>query len=310
MDCMADRPGLGRRLRRARRRLLFLAVRSVLRLAGFRHAMAIGSLFGELQFRLAPRRRRRLQADMARALGRPADDAHVAAQLREAYRVNGGAVFEILAMFDRRQPEAELAARCEVDGLDRLRTALAGGRGAILLASHMGNAALLTIRLVQAGWPVSVVYRQSRMGSVGFFETGLAHYGIEPILANAGIRAYAQMLAALKRGRIVFMMIDQGVRHAEDGVMVRFLGKDVPMAAGPAQLARSARAPLLPVATTAVRPQWRFTIEAPVPLGTASLEDDLAALVATTERHVLAHPQLWSWPHRRWRKARPVVTGG
>lgn len=300
---MAEHVGLGRRLRRARRRFLFLAARSVLRWAGFRRAMALGGLFGELQFRLAPAGRRRLQRDMAHALGRPADDPALAAQLREAYRVNGGAVFEILAMFDRRLPEGELAARCEVEGLEHLRTALAGGRGAVLLASHMGNAALLTIRLVQDGWPVSVVYRQSRMGSAGFFYTGLANYGIQPILANAGIRAYGQMLAALKQGRVVFMMLDQGVRNSEDGVTVRFLGKDVPMPAGAAQLARTARAPLLPVATTAARPLWRFRVEAPVPLGAASVEDDLATLVATTERHVREQPQLWSWPHRRWRRA-------
>ena len=297
------------RLRRLRRRLAFLSLLAVLRVTGFGRVRAVGSWLGELQFRLLRGQRRRLQADMAHALGRRAEDPLLPALLREAYRVNNGAVLEIMAMFDRRQDEAELAARCELDGLDHLRAALAEGRGVILLASHMGNAALVTTRLAQAGWPVSVVYKEARMMSAGFLQRGLEHYGIQGILANAGIRAYGQMLTALKQGRIVFMMMDQGTKNAEDGLVLRFLGKDAPMPAGPAQLARTARAPVLPLATTAATPVWRFTIEPPLRLGQASLQADVECLVGLTERHVLERPQLWSWHHRRWRKLPRALQG-
>ena len=299
-------PDLGRRLRRARRRLMFLGLRTVLRVAGFRRVGLIGHLAGELQFRLASRQRRRLQHDMALALGRP-DDAVVARLLRQAYRTNNTAVLEIMAMFDRRQDESLLAASCEVDGLEHLRTAMAGGRGAILLATHAGNAAMLTVKLAHAGWPVSVVYREARMMSAGFLQNGLEQYGIQGILANTGLRAYGQMLGALRQGRIVFIMMDQGVQKKETGTVLRFLGKDMAVPAGPAQLARAARAPLLPVATTASVPVWRFDIRPPVELGRGTLDDDLRHLVGITERQVLAAPQLWSWHHRRWRKLPPAT---
>ncbi|MGI4778714.1 MAG: lysophospholipid acyltransferase family protein [Janthinobacterium lividum] len=301
------RPGLGRRLRRARRRMLFLGLRTLLRVAGFERVRIIGALAGELRFRFASKQRRRIQRDMALALGRPGDKAGMAPLLREAYRTNDTAVLEIMAMFDRRQDEAMLAERCEVDGLDHLRAALAGGRGAILLATHAGNAAMLTVKLAHAGWPVSVVYREARMMSAGFLQTGLEHYGIQGILANTGIRAYGQMLGALKQGRIVFIMMDQGVQKKETGVLQRFLGKDAAMPAGPAQLARAARAPLLPVATTAALPVWRFDIRPPVPLGEGPLEADLERLVRITEQQVMQAPQLWSWHHRRWRKLPPAL---
>lgn len=301
-------PDLGRRLRRARRRAMFLGLRTILRVVGFERVGIVGRLAGELQFRFASRQRRRIRHDMALAMGRPADDPSVGRALREAYRVNNTAVLEIMAMFDRPQDEAMLAARCEVDGLDHLRAALAGGRGAILLATHMGNAALLTVRLAHAGWPVSVVYREARMMSAGFLQTGLEHYGIQGILANTGIRAYGQMLGALKQGRIVFVMMDQGVQKKENGLVRRFLGKDSAMPAGPAQLARAAKAPLLPVATVAATPLWRFEIRPPVALGADALEADLERLVQVTEAQVLAHPELWSWHHRRWRKL-PVASG-
>ncbi|WPB58946.1 lysophospholipid acyltransferase family protein [Xylophilus sp. GOD-11R] len=293
-------PDLGRRLRRARRRGLFVGLRSLLRVVGFGQVRLIGRLTGLIQFHFARRQRRRIQQHMAHALGR--SERETGPLLREAYQVNNAAVLEILAMFDRHQDEAMLAGRCEIDGLDRLRTAMAGGRGAILLATHAGNAALLTVKLARAGWAVSVVYREARMMSAGFVQEGLERYGIEGILANTGLRAYGQMLSALKQGRIVFIMMDQGVREAKDGLMERFLGKTVPMPTGPAQLARAARAPLLPVVTTAAWPQWKFRIDEPVAVGQETLESDVHRLVRLTERQILDFPQLWSWHQRRWRK--------
>lgn len=299
--------GLGLRWRRRLRRAMFLGARSFLRAVGFAHAGAAGRVVGELQYRLGGGARRRMQADMARTLGRPPGDPDVAAMLRDAYRVNTAAVFEIMAMVDRRQDAATLVARAEVEGLEHLREALAAGRGAILMAAHMGNAALVPLCLAHAGWAVSVLYKESRMMSADFFRAGLERYGIQGIAANAGLRAYGEMLAALKQGRIVFLMLDQGVKHAKDGQVHRFLGKDMPMPAGPAQLARAARAPVVPVATLASTPRWRFALQPPLALGANSLEADVATLVSATERIVVGRPELWSWPQRRWRKFPPAA---
>ncbi len=289
-------------LRRAQRRLMFLGLSTLLHAVGFTRARSVGGWLGELQFRLAWQQRVRLQRHIALALRRRPDDPSVPALLREAYRVNNGALLEIMSMFDRRQNEDLLVARCELDGLEHLRAAMDAGRGAILLATHMGNALLATIRLTQAGWPVSVVYREARMMSAGFFQSGLERYGIQGILANGGIRAYGQMLTALKQGRIVFVMMDQGVKRAEDGLMQRFLGKDMPMPAGPAQLARASRSPVLPLVMTAASPVWRFAIQPAVALTGKSLEADTALLVGLTEQQVRQSPQFWSWHHRRWGK--------
>jgi KDO2-lipid IV(A) lauroyltransferase len=292
----------GKLFRRAKRRLTYLGYRTILRSIGFKHARVLGDWSGELQFYLFWRQRERLQRDVALAIGCPHDDPSVRALLREAYRVNNGAALEIMAMFDRRQDERDLATRCELDGLDHLCEPMAAGRGAILLAIHAGNALLATVRLAQAGWRVSVVYRDARMMSEGFFHNGLEQYGIQAIMANGGIRAYGQMLSALKQGRIVFLMMDQGVQQAETGLMQHFLGKNLPMPAGPAQLARASRAPVLPLVLTAATPVWHFTIQPPLVLAGGSLESDVKFLVGVTEKQILQSPQFWSWHHRRWGK--------
>lgn len=301
------------RIRRQRRRLMFLAARTLVRWAGFARVRGLGRFLGDLQYRFSPKERQRQAKDLAALLGKPQVDAQVESQLREAYRVNTAAVLEILAMFDRRQDSALSDSRCEIDGLEQLQEALAKGRGAILLPSHAGNGAALALRLAHQGWPVSVVYKQSRMMTAGFFERGFTLYGIEGILANEGIKAYGKMLGALRKGHILFVMLDQGTKMAQDGVMLRFLGKDMPMSAGPAQLARHSNAPVLPVATVGANPVWRFRIDPPLTrVAGASLEADTDQLVRVTERLILQQPQFWSWHHRRWRNfplAADVRTG-
>lgn len=281
---------------------MFLGLRSLLRVIGFRRARTLGSWLGDIQFWFGRSQRQRLQGEIAQVLRRPADDPSVRALLLEAYRVNNGALMEIMAMFDQRQGEATLADHCQLDGLEHLRAAMGQGRGAIVLATHMGNASLAMVRVAQSGWPVSLLYRKARMMSDGFFQDGLEHYGIQAILANSGIRAYGQMLAALKQGRVLFLMMDQGLKKAGDGTMQRFLGKDVPMPAGPAQLARVSRSPVLPMVAVAARPMWRFEIQPPLTIGQGTLEADVDFLTRLTEAQVLQHPELWSWHHRRWGK--------
>lgn len=287
-------------LRRGGRRSLFLALRFLARVGGFRHAPALGKLLGELEYRIVWWRRRRCARDMALALGRPVGDPWVATQLRHAYHATAQAALEILAMFDRRQSERMLASRVVLEGTEHLQSALIAGRGAILLGTHAGNGVLLAVLLAAAGWPVSVVYRQARMLSAEFFARGFALYGVEGILANEGRRAYGLMRDAVQRGRIVFVTLDQGVKRARDGVVVRFLGKDMGMAAGPAQLSRRARAPVLPVVTTAHGRAWRFRIESPLPSALGPLATEVERMARTSEQQVLLHPELWSWHHRRW----------
>jgi KDO2-lipid IV(A) lauroyltransferase len=285
-------------------------LRALMRVAGFSGARSLGAFFGELEFRLAWRQRSQLVRDMATALGRDAADPAVTRDLLQAYRVSDAAVLEVLAMMDRPHDQAMLAQHCEVAGLDHLREALAGGRGVILLAAHMGNSALVPVRLAQMGFRISVVSRKARMMPEEFFVNGFKSYGVESIMANDGIQAYRSIVAALRAGGIVFLMLDQGARSINDGIIVRFLGKDVPMPVGPAHLAKGSKAAVLPVTTTAAEPVWRFVIEPPVAsLHESGFENGTRTLVGIVERQIREYPQFWTWHQRRWRKY-PLASGG
>jgi lauroyl/myristoyl acyltransferase len=284
-----------------RRRALFVFARWCMRAMGFGGARWLGGCLSSLQYHLLSAERKRCQQDLAVLMRRDAHDAIVARTLRSAYRVNTVALLEVLSMVDSKLDAARLRSRCRVDGLPLIESALSG-RGLILLATHSGNSLLLAAQLADAGLPVTVVYRQAFMMPMGFFATGLPRYGIQGILANEGFKAYAGMLDALRHNRILFAMMDQGVKQAETGVPVRFLGKDMSMPGGVVQLARHSRAPILPVTAVAAEPVWRFRVEPQIilqPGGT--LEEDTAVVLGHVERQILEHPELWSWHQRRWR---------
>ena len=283
------------------RRLLFLSARSAMRLGGFHAARPLGSAMAALQYTFGVAERRHCLHDLARLLQREPGDPQVQKLLREAYRVNTRAVLEVLSMVDRQLDAATLQASCQVEGLQYLEEARRG-RGAILLATHSGNSLLLAAQLAQRGVPVTVVYRHARMMSMQFFADGLPRYGIDGILANEGFRAYARMIDALRHDRVLFAMVDQGVRAAETGMEMTFLGKRMPMPGGVMQLARQTRAPIVPVEAVAAEPVWRFEMKPAltIPPG-GTLEQDMALVLQEVERQILAHPQLWSWQQRRWR---------
>ena len=272
-----------------------------MRLGGFGAARPLGAAMAALQYTFDATERRQCLHDLARLLAREAGDPQVEKMLREAYRVNTRAVLEVLSMVDRQLDAATLQSSCQVDGMQHLEQARKG-RGAILLATHSGNSLLLAAQLAQRGVPVTVVYRHARMMSMDFFADGLPRYGIDGILANEGFRAYARMVDALRHDRVLFAMVDQGVKAAETGVEMTFLGKRMPMPGGVMQLARQTRSPKVPVEAVAAEPVWGFKVRPAlvIPPG-GTLEQDMAVVLQEVERQILAHPQLWSWAQRRWR---------
>ncbi len=151
---------------------------------------------------------------------------------------------------------------------------------------------------------MTIVYRQAPHDVAAVLRrTGWPRYGFDGILANEGFRAYARMVDALRHNRVLFAMMDQGVKEAETGVPLRFLGKDMPMPGGVVQLARQSRAPIVPVTSLAADPVWHFAHRAAAVLAARRHHrGGRGAVLKHVEGQILAHPELWSWQHRRWRK--------
>jgi len=293
-----------RQLRRRWRRLQFYMLQrlgSLVRLVGFSRMRAVGEAVGELQFRLDRQNRLRCTRDLARVLGQNGSDAEAARILRRAYRLNTAAMLELMAMYARSLSDEEIFRIARVRNLERLDAYLAASRPVILLNHHMGNFPLIQIFLRRAGYPVSVVYRESNKMRPGFFEDGLGLYGVDSIPVKEGTRGYRRMVKALRANRIVCVIMDQGTKQP-GGIPLSFLGKELMIPAGPVQLARHTGAVILPMPLLAAEPAWEADVLEPIELDPdAPIEDDVRRVAAVMEREILAHPELWTWPYRRWR---------
>jgi KDO2-lipid IV(A) lauroyltransferase len=289
-------------IRRLRRRTTFQIARWLVRLVGFDCCRPSGRILGALQYFLLGSRRRRCTADLAAVLDCDPHDPRVSLTLRSAYRVNTSGALEATSMLDRKLDVARIYQRCRVDGIEHL-TAARTGRGAIMLATHSCNSLLVLAQLAHQGWPLTIVYRRSPSMPPDFDQNGLGRYGFEGVAAEDGLRSYVDMVNALRRDRVLFAMMDHGVTMAESGIQLRFLGKDMPMPGGIVQLARQTRAPIVPLTALAMDPVWHFRIEPELRINPGgSFEEDAALVMKHVEGQILAHPELWSWPHRRWRK--------
>lgn len=261
----------------------------------------VGEWIGAVHYCLGRDKRRRLLQQMATLMPERAADGLLEGDLRQAYRINDRAILEILAAYGGALRADQITRICSIDRIWVLDQALAQGRGAVLLGMHMGNGMAAAISLASMGYPVNVVYRESNKISPEFFARGIAGQGINAIPALPAAAGFRRMLHALKSGGIVFILMDQASKTG--GVQARFLGKDLDMPPGPAELGRRTGAPVVLMLLKAVDSVWQFRLEEPIILDPARpIEEEVKMLTRMMEAHILDHPQWWTWHQRRWHR--------
>ena len=136
---------------------------------------------------------------------------------------------------------ATLDARFRLHGMEVAYGALSRGRGAVICAPHVGNWELSGIALARLGFLVHVVtgVQFHRRWTAAAREMKAR----QRILVTTPEDGYAPLLATLRGGGVVVLLTDGDVFVRSHGA--RFFGRIVPFPAGPALLARRARAPIL-----------------------------------------------------------------
>lgn len=196
-----------------------------------------------------------------------------------------------------------------VQGVEHLREAVAGGRGAILATGHLGHWELLGMVCGRLGFPGTVVvrpldnpYLESRL---------LAQRTVSGnrIIDKHG--AFAAARSVLLEGGILGMLIDQ--RPKRGGIPVPFFGAPAYVTDGLARLVLDSEAVVLPCfGVFESDGTVRVTFEGPVPVvrtgdrmaDAARISADCTAII---ERWVRRYPGQWLWTHRRWARPAPGV---
>lgn len=278
-------------------RALVLAFGSLPRSA----ALALGRSLGRLAWRLSGRDRRRSLDHLALAMPElSAGERHRIA--REAFLFQGMNAAELLHLLRRNADD--VLPHMDIQGWENVEEARATGRPILILTGHCGNWELIAVALRQGGLPPAAIARPLDDPRLQEMVVKLrSHLGTTTI--ERGTRGAArQMLAALRGGGAIAMLIDQDIKV--DGVWVPFFGRPAFTPAGPAELALRQDMRVIP-SFIERRPDGGHLLRF---LPILELPDDVqeatALMTAEIEKQVRRRPEQWVWWHKRWRRQPPA----
>ena len=281
---------------------LVLAVRAFVAVVPDAVARGLGTSIGFVFFVLDGRHRglamRQLQAAFPRR-----SRAECRAITRATFTHFGRLLIAVLR-FSTLSKE-QMRARVEYEGDDRVRAALAAGKGVILFTGHFGFWELQGIAHAMAMPPAWMIARP--------LDNPWLHRLLEQIRTINGNRiiykegAVRRALTALRSNETIAILIDQ---HASDpgAVTVEFFNRPAATTPTMAALALRTGAPLIPAfALPLSGGRYRLVYEHPIELPPVGSTDPVKELTQrctdVLEMYVRRHPHLWLWMHRRWRDA-------
>jgi KDO2-lipid IV(A) lauroyltransferase len=194
----------------------------------------------------------------------------------------------------------EVRARVVAHQAERLRDPLAAGRGVVAVLPHMGNWDLAGAWACAEGMAVTTVAERLRPESlyrdfVGYRES----LGMEVLPLTGGPPVAPLLERRLRAGRLICLLADREL--AGRGVRVPFLGDTARFPPGPAWLARTTGAVLLPVSTSYEDDRMHLWVHPPIEVGQGAL-----GMVAATEAVAAAFGSAIRRDPADWHMLQPV----
>ena len=271
-------------------------------------AVWVARALGPVAFLLARGQRVRAEANLREAWpDQPAD--WVRATATDAFRHRLVTAYELMRF--ARHGTAGLPP-IEWSDRERLTAEIDRNGGVMLISAHLGNYWLIPLSLCAMGHPPSMLATLApptgRFSVRGIFRT----YVYKEILPAAGVKivdtsggAREAMTEELRTGAVLFVMADLPVGRVVEG---RLLDAAHPLPVGPAEVAKSAEAVLLP-AMTHREPDGAHRIAVESALSLDDPESAMHAYLALLEQHLRAAPPQWLWFHRHWQAVDRELAG-
>ncbi len=297
-----------------RHRLEYAAVASVRAVVGVLPdalVRGIGTSLG-LLFYAIDRSHRRLALEQLQAAF-PTRTASECRAIARSTFAHFGRLLVVLLKFSTLTLE-QIRGRVEFEGDDRVRAALARGKGVLFVTGHFGYWELHGLAQPLVLPTMSVLARP--------LDNPLLHAFLEHLRTATGNRviyrrgALRRVLRALNANEIVAILIDQHIQGS-DAVRVEFFNRPAATTAAVATLALRTGAPLVPAfALPLPGGRFRLIYDHPIDLPAPGSPDPIRELTQrctdVLEMYVRRYPDLWLWMHRRWRAegdATPAMPG-
>lgn len=294
---------LRRRYKATKRYIVYLTARALTGLVFVlptSWAVALGAGFGRLAGRILGRLRGLAQTQLEDRLGLPPFEARRVA--REVFANVGRVGAEIVLM---PRLAAGIEGYVQLPGPDAacLQAALQEGKGALVVTAHLGNWELLAQRLVAAGHEAVTLARKSPNPYIGAWLLRRREAAGLRTLNRGGGETVKGMLAALRRGALLGVLIDQDTRV--DTVHVPFFGRPAATPIAAAKLVLRRQIPVLAVFIHRQGQGHRLSVTRVALPQAGDRTAQAVELTATLTRHieeaVRKSPAEWVWFHERWK---------
>jgi KDO2-lipid IV(A) lauroyltransferase len=185
-----------------------------------------------------------------------------------------------------------------ITGMENLERALSSGRGVILLASHLGNWELGSLKLTLKDKKIHVVFSPDSSSLLESQRSFLRHAdGVQEVPLRYGGFSSLKLLRVLQDGGVVAL---QGDRLTFDrGIPVTFFGHEALFPKGPVKLALVTDSIVLPVfiPITGYK-SYEIIVEAPLYMETGEgvtdeLKTNLQKIITILEKYISRYPTQW-----------------
>jgi len=257
---------------------------------------------GSLAFRMAPKARATVAANLSRVLGRPPGSSLVRSATREAFRSYARYWHDTFSV--RSLPREEFLKRFDFRGREHLDQAVEAGRGAILGLPHLGNWDAAARWVAESGFVITAVAEELKPARMyRLFERHRRALGMGVLPLSDARKLGAELAGLLAKNHLLALVCDRDLKGS--GVEVEMFGATRRMPAGPALLALATGSPLLPCACFDTEDGWACLIRPPLEIErTGNMRQDVAALTRKLagefERDISAWPTQWHMFQPAW----------
>jgi KDO2-lipid IV(A) lauroyltransferase len=179
-----------------------------------------------------------------------------------------------------------------VQHLHFLEESFAKGKGIILVTGHIGNWELGALFFGRHGFKINVVTipeGSERIDSIrGAYRT---RQNIRTIVVDGSPFSSLEIVAALRRGEIVAMLVDRW--EGTDGIPAKFFGEDRRFPRGPFVLSRATGAPVIPAFIVRDGNIYRGVVDPPVFMEEPEDEPGARRVSESLERMIRTYPDQW-----------------
>jgi KDO2-lipid IV(A) lauroyltransferase len=298
-------PSFGQKLRYGAEAAIFFAFMALFRVIGLDAASRLGGWIGRNIFSMLPPDRV-ARANLAAAF--PEKSAEERNQIRRSMWDNLGRVVGEYPHLARFSPKGE-DPRISYNFPPGMTAENLIHQPLIFLSAHLGNWEMMPIIGEQLGFDGAAVVRPPNNPYIADWVARQRRIN-GPATLIAKHNAARPMLAQLKAGKMLCMLVDQKLR---EGVAVPFFGRDALTTPAPAALALRTGARIV-FASNRRLPGARFHVTVLPALDFVPGGDEprdiqalTAAITARIEEMVRDNPGQWLWIHQRWTTPRDIA---